>query len=380
MKEFIKNLCARHDLHDIDLLVIKNNQVIVEMLYSNPNIDINPLKRDDLYRIASISKIFVGIAIMQLKEQNKLSLDDNIEKYIGFSLRNPNFPNDIITIKHLLTHTSSLLDTETSFVPYPQYSKELFTTEGKYYNEKMFSKFKPGETFIYYNTGFHLLAMIIEVVSQMRFDRYMKTYILGPLSMDGSFNATDEDTISHIRPLFRKINGVWVPQCDQDIKIHNYDLYELGSNGSLFSPQGGLRSNANELSKLMLDLLSSNSVLLTNKSLNEMYQTHYLDQHRMLLDKNGFYRHSGLVFNIINNQCVNKPLKKMNYTLVGHCGLAYGFHGMFFFDKENQNGFIFNITGEGKQMSSYKGHYSQYFSFQEELLTYIDRHIFSSET
>ncbi len=88
MEDFIKDLCIKHDLHDIDLIVIKHNKIVNEIMYSNPNIEINSIKRDDLYRIASISKIFVGIAIMQLVEIGKLSLDDNIENYIGFSLRN----------------------------------------------------------------------------------------------------------------------------------------------------------------------------------------------------------------------------------------------------------------------------------------------------
>lgn len=380
LENFIKDLCIKYDLHDIDLVVIKQNKIVNEILYSNPNIDFDALKRDDLYRIASISKIFVGIAIMQLVEKGKVTLDDNIEDYIGFDLRNPHFPSDMITIRHLLTHTSSLMDTEYHMVPYPEHSKALFTPDGQYYNKKMFSKHKPGETFIYYNAGFHLLAMIIEVVSQLRFDKYIKKFILDPLSMKGSFNVSDAYTYRHIRPLFRKIKNKWTPQCDAVIKNEKYVDYKLGSNGSLFSPQGGMRTNARELSKLMLDLLSNDSVLLTSNSLNEMYRLHYVDMHKDILNQHEFYRHSGIVFNIIHNQCINKPLRKMNYTLIGHCGLAYGFHGMFFFDIENQNGFIFNVTGEGKDINSYKGHFSQYFSFQEELLTYIDKHIWFNKS
>lgn len=380
MEDFIKDICIKHDLHDIDLIVIKHNKIVNEVIYSNPNIEIKIMKRDDLYRIASISKIFVGIAIMQLVEIGKLSLDDNIENYIGFSLKNKNHPNDIITIKHLLTHTSSLKDTEHRLVPYPEHSEDLFTKNGKYYSEKMFSTYKPGETFIYYNAGFHLLAMIIEHVSQLRFDQYIKRYILDPLSMKGSFNVSDINTSNHIRPLFRKLNDKWTPKCDYEIHKDIYDDYKLGTNGSLFSPQGGMRSNAKELSKLMFDLMSNTSVLLSTESLDYMYQIHYFDNHKNLEDKHHFYRHSGIVFNIINDKSINKPLKKMDYTLIGHCGLAYGFHGMFFFDKKNRNGFIFNVTGEGKDMKEYMGSYSQYFSFQEELLTYIDQHVWSKNT
>jgi CubicO group peptidase (beta-lactamase class C family) len=374
MKQFVKELSRKYDLHDIDTIVIKNGKVVDNAMVSNATISMAHLQRSDLYRIASISKLFVGIAIMQLVEKGVISLDDNIEDYVGFTVRNTHHKTNTITIKHLLTHTSSLQDTDINYVPYGMHSKELFVTGGKLYKDSMCSTHKPGDVFIYYNAGFHLLAITIEKTSNMRFDKYIEQHILNPLSMKGSFNVAQEYTSKHIRPLFRKHDGIWVPQCDNDVQTKQYDDYVLGTNGSLFSPQGGMRSNAYELHLLMLDLLNDEPTILSRESLSYMTQIHYKDTHTDI-DYGNFYRNSGIVFNIINNDCINKPIKEMNYTLIGHCGLAYGFHGIFFFDKKHKNGLICNITGEGKPLSDYRGNHSQYFAFLEDMFQYVHNNI-----
>jgi len=69
-----------------------------------------PLSDRTIFRIASISKSFSAVAIMQLIEAGKLSLDDDASKLVGFAVRNPKFPDKVITLKMLLSHTSSIND------------------------------------------------------------------------------------------------------------------------------------------------------------------------------------------------------------------------------------------------------------------------------
>ena len=69
-----------------------------------------PTSLDNIYRIASVSKIEVALAIMKLVEQGKLDIKEDVSKYLGFKFRNPYFPNDIITLEMIMTQTSSLND------------------------------------------------------------------------------------------------------------------------------------------------------------------------------------------------------------------------------------------------------------------------------
>lgn len=375
MKKFINNLINKYDLHDIDLIIIKDRKIVSEFFQSNSNIEINPIKRHHLYRVASLSKLFVGISIMQLHEQKLLNINDNIEAYIPFSLRNINHKDKIITIKHLLTHTSGLQDTDVYHVPYNEHSKELFTKTGKYYSDNMYSKYKPGERIIYYNAGFHLLALTIEKITNIRFDHYIEKHILTPLNMNGSFNVSLESTQKHIRATYRKTNNKWVPQQDFNLEIKDYSDYSLNTNGSLFSPQGGLRSNAKELSKLMLDLMSDNPKILAKETINYMQQIHHLDHHTEIQNPYDFYTNMGITFNIISSDSINKPIKNLDQQLVGHYGIAYGFHGIFFYNPLNNNGIIFNVTGEGKPLKEYLGNHSQFYQFQEDIFEYVKKNI-----
>lgn len=103
--------------------VIKNGRLVYENTLGSRYIDNEnpqnnlPLTRDTKLRIASISKVFVAAAYMQLAEQGKIDLDADISRYLGFTLRNPNYPDTPITSKMLLSHTSSLRDGEVYTIP-----------------------------------------------------------------------------------------------------------------------------------------------------------------------------------------------------------------------------------------------------------------------
>lgn len=103
--------------------VIKNGRLVYENTLGSRYIDNEnpqnnlPLTRDTKLRIASISKVFVAAAYMQLAEQGKIDLDADISRYLGFTLRNPNYPDTPITSKMLLSHTSLLRDGEVYTIP-----------------------------------------------------------------------------------------------------------------------------------------------------------------------------------------------------------------------------------------------------------------------
>ena len=160
---------------------------------------------DTIYLIASITKTIVGTALMQLYEQGYFSLDEDVNTYLPFQLRNPHFPDEPITFRMLLSHSSSLNtntrneyywmnfsgDPPFSFFPEP-FLEEFLIPEGKYYHEDVWSDtYKPGQHAMYANIGFDLISYLVEILSGESFLSYCQHHIFDPLNMySTSFNLS----------------------------------------------------------------------------------------------------------------------------------------------------------------------------------------------
>ena len=279
---------ANSPISGLSVLAIKNGQTVYEKTLGFRYIDAeNPTKnlvidKNTRFRIASISKVFTAIAMFQFEEQGKIDLDGDISDHLGFKLRNPSYPDAVITPRMLLSHTSSIRDGSVYSIPPESSIIELFTSEGKYWNngEHFASPSEgdcvPGKYFAYSNLNYGVLGTVVERISGVRFDKYMKANIMEPMGLKASYNPGDFDTetIANVSVLYQKKNkGVWdktgpyIAQIDdyqgklqpQDVVlITNPDLqaenvladlsdYEIGTNGTLFSPQGGLRISTAEL-------------------------------------------------------------------------------------------------------------------------------------
>lgn len=161
--------------------------------------------KDTIYCIASITKTVVGTALMQLWEKERFDLDDDVNQYLPFSLRNPHFPDDPITFRMLLSHTSSLStntrneyywmnfsgDPPFSFFPEP-FLEEFLVPGGRFYHEQVWSDTaRPGEQAMYANVGFDLISFLVEILSGEPFLDYCQMHIFDPLDMDDtSFNLS----------------------------------------------------------------------------------------------------------------------------------------------------------------------------------------------
>jgi CubicO group peptidase (beta-lactamase class C family) len=197
-------------------------------------------------------------------------LDDDVSPKLGFDLRNPNFPEDKITYRMLLTHTSSLLDTD-KFEDFIYYIKEpsnpipslkdLVTPNSTWFSTDLFRADKPGSVFKYANVNFGIIATLMEKMTGRRFDEYMRDRIFRPIGIKGSFNIDDlnQSDIENIavlyksgKPSFDKFNGVAPPKRD-------FSTYEVGSNGFLFAPQAGLRLTSRELARIAQLIMNQGS-------------------------------------------------------------------------------------------------------------------------
>ena len=237
------------------LSVIKDGRIAYEHQEGFRRIDNDnpsnnlPMERDTRYRIASISKVFTAIAVMQLVDQGKINIDDDIGNYLGFPLRNPYYPDAVITARQMMSHISSIRDGSAYSVPPNVPIKECFLPDGRYYgNAEHFAAPEngkdrgPGKYYLYSNLNFGILGTVIERLSGERFDRYMREHVLHPMGIQASYNVGDFDSeqIHNVATIYKRFgDGVWAadkPWCAQmddyrdevqpheSISINNPDL------------------------------------------------------------------------------------------------------------------------------------------------------------
>jgi CubicO group peptidase (beta-lactamase class C family) len=141
------------------------------------------LNDSSVFELASLSKQFTAMGIMILKEKRQLSYDDNVKKFL------PDFPYDNITIRQLLTHTSGLPSYEDQFEKHWDHMKIAHNKDIvdmlKQVNDTLF--FTPGTKWKYSNTGYALLALIIDRVGGTDYNEFMSKYIFKPLGMEHTF-------------------------------------------------------------------------------------------------------------------------------------------------------------------------------------------------
>jgi CubicO group peptidase (beta-lactamase class C family) len=188
----------RPDSPGCALGVYQNGQIVYEHGYGmanlNDDVTITPAT---VFHVASMSKQFTAAAILLLAQQGKLSLDDDVRKYI------PELPDfgERITLRHLMHHTSGLRD-QWSLLGLAgwRYSQDLITDDdvmSVMVRQKALN-FKPGEKFLYSNTGFTLLALVVKRVSGMSLREYTTKNIFEPLGMKNThFRDDHEEVIKH---------------------------------------------------------------------------------------------------------------------------------------------------------------------------------------
>ena len=189
--------------------IIHDNEVIWSNAYGYYDIENKKeATTQTLYLQASVSKTVTATALMQLYDQGLFDLDDDVNEYLPFDLRNPNYPDIPITIKMILSHRSSLADDNLYWLclsylpgdpdvegfPYP-WLEEYLTPGGNAYSSSTWSMAMPGEEYYYANIGFSIVAYLVELLSHQDFNDYCKEHIFQPLQMNSTgFRLRDCDT------------------------------------------------------------------------------------------------------------------------------------------------------------------------------------------
>lgn len=173
---------------------IQNGKVILKKSYGLANLDYNqPISSSSIFDLGSLAKQFTGLAISTLVQEKKILLSDDIRKYL------PQVPNfgSVITVNNLIHHTSGLRDYPEALMAAGWRYNELCTFDDviRLVSHQQELDFKPGAEQSYCNTGYVLLAAIVEKVTGELFPQWMKSNIFKPLKMNASFFFNDSGRV-----------------------------------------------------------------------------------------------------------------------------------------------------------------------------------------
>ncbi len=349
----------------------------------NGSLPDRPATPDTLYRIASISKLVTTLGLMRLLEDGKIDLDADVSGYLGFSLRNPHFASQAITLRHLLLHTSSLRDDGGYFWPATTALKDvqpawspLAGPGGAYYS--------------YCNLGFGLIGTIMERVTGERFDRLMTRLLLQPLGLQAGYNPSELPKAAQDRlaTIYRKravdsdtwqSDGPWVAQVDAPGIQSPPGLagYVPGTNATPFSPTGGLRISARDLGVIMRMLMAGGvhdgKRLLQATTIERMFARHWA------------YDGVGGNGNPLGSILSPRGLGNAHYPdrpgmwltpgldAVGHLGDAYGLRSIFAMDRASGNGIVVLAGGSARDPAADPGRDSSLARYEERVLATVYR-------
>ncbi|MDQ1317396.1 MAG: hypothetical protein QG588_1048, partial [Candidatus Poribacteria bacterium] len=221
------NRFIKHDSPGAAVAIIKDDSILYTHGYGIANMEYNiPITPSTVFDIASVSKQFTGMAILMLAQQGKLSLDDDIHKYLP---EVPDFGKPI-TIKHLIHHTSGIRDWVEIFAMSGGRMDDVITYEDilKMVRYQKGLNFDPGEEHLYSNTNYNLLAEIVARVSGQSFSEYTEASIFKPLGMTNTHFHDNYKMIVNNRAY------PYEPDGTEDFKIVVSNLTALGSS-SLFT-------------------------------------------------------------------------------------------------------------------------------------------------
>jgi CubicO group peptidase (beta-lactamase class C family) len=316
---------------------------------------------DDPARVASVTKLVVAIGVMKLVEAGKLDLDRDVSDYLGWSLRNPSFPDQPINLRKLLSHTSSVREHDDNYVlPLGASLQVAMQDPGEWDHVH-----GPAANYLAYtNMNFPIVASVVERVTGERFDLWMRRNVLEPMKVDACFNwatcggaliarAVELDAPDG-KPLKDDLHGVR-PACP--VAVNDGDACDLGrwkpgENGAMFSPQGGLRISVRGLSRIGRMLLNRGTLdgvrILSPESVDTMLTPlwRYDGSNGARDGESTTICAYGLSTQTIPNYrpgCPDDPGTK-GATLVGHAGDAYGLRSGIWIDRARGVGIAYFVT------------------------------------
>jgi CubicO group peptidase (beta-lactamase class C family) len=239
------------------VLAVKDGKALVRKGYGMANLELGvPITPETVFELGSVTKQFTAAAILMLEERGKLSVQDDMTKYL------PDFPTQgkKVTIENLLTHTSGI----PSYTGLPEWlpkMREDLSVDQLIgiFKGKPF-EFDPGTKWEYDNSGYVLLGAIIEKVYGKSYERFVEDEIFQPLGMTHSYYGSWSDVIPHRASGYDRENG-------QYVNTQYLSMTQPYAAGSLMSTVDDLA---------LWDKALSEGTLLKKASLDQMFASYKL--------------------------------------------------------------------------------------------------------
>lgn len=343
--EALKAIMEEFQTVGLAVAVVKDGEFIYNKSFGYKNLETRtPLKNGDVVRIASASKSFTATGLMQLVDKGIVSLDDDVSDLIGFRVRNPHHPDTPITLRMILSHTASINDNGENYFTLDHINPAVNGDCADAY-----FTYGPGEGYNYSNLGMNLAGAILEKLSGVRFDIYIRENIILPLGLYGGHNVDSLDA-SRFASIYRKVDGEWV-ESDGPYKSRAEDMpgYILGYSAPIFSPTGGVKMSVEDLAKYVMMHINYGE----------------LDGVRIISEESARTMQTAVPFTKgdgINTYCLGlgefpyqtrEPKYNVpgNY-LIGHSAGSYGLSGIMLWSPSDKWGMVAMATGlvpvEGK--------------------------------
>lgn len=326
----LQKIADQYKAVGLAVVVVKNNKIAYQAnIGYKDKAQKTPLQEGDLFRIASISKSFTTTSILQLVEKGVLHLDDDVSDLIGFSIRNPRYPDTPITLKMILSHTSSINDSQ-------RYSSlDIINPQKNDTWEKSYNAYQPGTQYDYSNLNYNLAGSILEKWSATPFHTYVVHNILKPLGLYGGYDvdSLDQSKFAKIYHYNKKTDDFSLsPAAYASIK-EKKKKYQMGYDTPLYSPTGGMKISAHDLAQYMI--MHMNYGAYKKSRIIKEESSKLMQSPVIQVSDSADY---GLAIRIARDLVEGKEL-------TGHTGSAYGLYSAMFFDPEKKFGFVVITNG-----------------------------------
>lgn len=294
----LTSIFEKYNIPGCAVTIINKNGIVYQKSFGYADIkNQKPFDLKTTMNIASVSKAFISLALMKAIQLGYFNLETDINKILPFKIYNPYFPSEIIRIKHLVTHTSGIIDNDSVYsktyrfvitdktdvssialikeaglvgglkdTTLHDFMLSYLSTKGKLYSKNNFLNEKTGKHYSYSNIASALVAYLIEIKSYTNFSDFTHKYIFTPLKM--------KQSDWFINP--EKISSRAIPYYNADTSFPFYT--------SITYPDGGLVTSASELSQFvqeMIKSLNSSSSILNKKMAQRMFSPFFTNKNKI---------------------------------------------------------------------------------------------------
>lgn len=347
LKKKADEISAKYNATAVQIAVIKNKELLYTYEYGYSDTSSKALVTEDTkFRVASLAKFITDSVFMKLCDLGFASIDSDISDYLGFSVRNPHYPDVVITPLMLMSHTSTILNSgefqesrsNESSIPI----KDLLSYNSAFYNAK------PGTYYAYSNFGVAVLGAVCEKITGMYFNDLARMYFFEPLGIDASYLAGQLKSPELLANIYGW-EGLSV-EAQMNVAVNPV----LGQTHHLV--QGNLIISAKDYCKFISMIcaggLTENSTrLLSENSINEMFKSRI------------YAEGLGSGFGVEENINIIK-----GKTLYSHTGNSYGMYSSYIFDPETGNGIVILTSGASVEYLDAVGIYDVCLDFTNLLL------------